>query len=114
MVPMEKRRKLLAAFIVVLMLVLSSCGDESNQTNFYMVNVFNATAATITVRYDQDVIVVVSAWLGIVTIPPGNSMTIEWSSENAIGEQIEVGYLGKNRLYDVMQADFVTVNAKDF
>jgi hypothetical protein len=114
MVPMEKRRKLFAAFIVVLMPVLSSCGDESNQNNFYSVNVINTTSASITVKYDWDIIWVVSDWLGNVTIPAGNSKVIEWSSANEIGEQIEVEYSGKTKLYYVLPVDTVTVLAQDF
>lgn len=112
--PMEKRKRLLAAFMVVLLLVLSSCGSESGQNTFYSVDVVNSTDATITVRYDWDYIWWNSEWFGKVTIPQGSSEIIEWSSDNTFGERIEVEYMGIKKLYTVSQMGTVIVVVQDF
>jgi len=111
---MEKRKKLLAAFIVVLLLVLSSCGSESGQNTFYSVDVVNHTDASITIRYDWTTIWWTSEWIGKDTIPQGSSKIIEWSSDNAFGEKIEVEYLGIKKLYTVSQMGTVIVVVQDF
>jgi len=100
--------------MVVLLLVLSSCGGESHQNYFYSIDVVNATDASITVRYDWDDIWWTSEWMGKDTIPQGNSKIVEWSSENAYGERIEVEYLGIKKLYIVPQMGTVTVVVRDF
>ncbi len=111
---MENRKKLLAAFIVVPLLVLSSCGGESSQNYFYSVDVVNSTDASITVRYDWDYIWWTSEWLGKVTIQKGDSQIIEWSTDNEFSEHIEVEYLGIKKLYTVSQMGTVTVIVQDF
>jgi len=111
---MGKRRKPLAAFIVVLLLVLSSCGSESSRNYFYSVKVVNNTDASILVRYDWDYIWWTYEWVGKETVPMGNSQIIEWSSGEAFNERIEVEYLGIKRPYIVPQVGTITVAIQDF
>jgi hypothetical protein len=115
---MEERKKLFVAFTVALMFALSSCGgSESGQNYFYSVDVVNTTGVSITVRYDWDVMWLTYEWQGEDTILPGDRTIIEWNSEKALGEQVEVEYLGIKKLYPVYpvpQVCTITVIAQDF
>ena len=93
---------------------MNSCGGEQGENYFYSVNVINNTGSTITVRYDWDILFISPDWLGITTIPAGNNEIIEWISGNSVGEQIEVEYLGKKKLYTVTQLGTTIVTMQDF
>lgn len=100
--------------MLALLLALSACGSSSSESYFYSVDVFNYTDAPITVRYDWEEIWWFYEWLGEDTIQPGNRKIIEWHSENSLGEQIEVEYQGKKKLYTVPQLGSVTVTVQNF
>lgn len=112
---MKQQRKILfTAFIIVIVAFLCSCGEPADRDYFYSVSIVNNTDSTITVRYNWGVDIISYEWLSDTTISPGNNEIIEWYSWKLEGEQIEVEYQGKKKLYTVPQLVTITVTVQDF
>ena len=103
-----------ATLLTAVLLVMGPCGGDEGQSTFYSVDVVNNTDAAITVRYDWNFLFITYSWLNNTTIPPSGHEIIEWSSEKPSGEQIDVEYRGKWKLYTVSPFQTLAVSIQHF